>query len=166
MPLFSQGPASSRLQLQAERLYDSVYCDSSTVRHIVSTHPFPHHTCCSVCQKGAFFSSFSFLLYALSILWVCTRTHKTESSSLLVCSIDVCSMYTIYRSKACVNKCTLSIHCFVFYLFLQSRECYKLGNINSARNKGLAAAYLNLSAVISAYVVALLVTAMSIFPPG
>ena len=56
-----------------------------------------------------------------------------------------------------------SIHCFVFYLFLQSRECYKLGNINSSRNKGLAAAYLNLSAVISAYVVALLVTVLVLF---
>lgn len=48
------------------------------------------------------------------------------------------------------------------YLHPQSRESAKLGNTKTARNQGLIAAYLNVAAIIVAFVVALLVTGLTI----
>ena len=45
---------------------------------------------------------------------------------------------------------------------MQSQQSAKTGNINSARNEGMCAAYLSVAAIISALVVAIVVTGMTI----
>ena len=47
-------------------------------------------------------------------------------------------------------------------IILQSQESAKAGNINSARNQGMCAAYLSVAAIVAALVVAIVVTGMTL----
>ena len=58
---------------------------------------------------------------------------------------------------------TLGIYkSLILLLILQSQESAKAGNITSARNQGMYAAYLGVAAIVAALVIAILATGLTI----